>query len=108
MGARREARGLPCQMLYGEGSGVKIWINFLPAIFLRGYTERLPFCHPVIDVKNSFCSQGRTDGAWKNEVREKLESEFLTPSRNTDDAQAIRTCPLEGNFMLIRSYHFTL
>ena len=62
VGARREARALPCQMLSGGGSGGKLWINFLPAISHRGQTGRLPFCHPVIDIKSSFCSQGRMDG----------------------------------------------
>lgn len=41
VGTRREVGGLPCQMLYGGWSGLKIWINFLPAISRRGWAGRL-------------------------------------------------------------------
>lgn len=85
VGARREARALPCQMLCGGGSGGKLWINFLPAISLRGQTGRLPFCHPVIDIKSSFCSQGRTDGWCLKECSQGgVGSELLIATRNTE------------------------
>ena len=38
-GIQREVRGLPRQMLCGGGSGLKSWINFLPAISPQG-TDR--------------------------------------------------------------------
>ena len=59
VGARREVRGLPCHMPRGGGSGVKSWINCLPAISPQGQTGRLSFCYPVIDIKSSLSSKGR-------------------------------------------------
>lgn len=98
VGARREARGLPCQMLHGGGSGMKMGINFLPAISRRGQTARLPFCHPVIDIKSLFCFQGKRMQSGRRWVRN-----FDT--RNTDGYLNLPSG--RGSFLLIHSLHFT-
>lgn len=94
------------EMLCGGGSGVKIWIRFLPAISPEGTDRKTPFCHPMIGSKNSLSSRGRV--APERMRKGRRWGRIPSAKRSRDKAQAIRTCPPEAS-VLLPSYplHYT-